>query len=254
MFRTSLCLSALTIACSIVTVVEAQEKKKNADVSGTWRYEYELEGQTQKDVLKLQMAKDGQVTGSYVGVSKSEIELTSGKVDGENVELELQLTYQGTPVKVKYNGKVKEDGIAGKVVAATSEGEMEFEWTANRSVEASDVVGLWELEIDAGDNILEPTLEISLDGKELKGEYKHAATNAQITLEKLRVEKNLVKFTVNTKFDGADLKADFSGRPYGNKISGTVEYTVNGDSGEVEFTGRMKVAKKSDAKPAASQK
>jgi autotransporter translocation and assembly factor TamB len=254
MYRANMLLSLLIVSCSLVTFADAQDKKKNADVSGTWRYEYELEGQTRKDTLKLNVTKDGQVTGSYTGVSKDAIELTSGKVEGDNLALELALTYQGTPVKVKYNGKIKDDDIVGKVVATTGEGDMEFDWTAKRSVEASDIVGLWELEIDAGDNVLEPKLEIKLDGKDLKGDYKDTNTNLQVNIDKLRIEKNVVKFTINAKLDGADLKADFSGRPYGNKISGTVAYDLAGQSGEVEFKGALKAPKKESDKPVAPAK
>jgi hypothetical protein len=243
-------LSTLIAVCSLVSFSHAQEKKKNVEVSGTWRYEYELEGATRKDTLKLQSGKDGQVMGTYSGVSEKPIEFANGKIAGDEVVLELSLTYQGTPVKIKYNGKIKGDDIVGKIVASTGEGDMDFEWTAKRSVEAADVVGLWELEINAGDSVLEPSLEITLDGKDLKGTYKDSNSNIEVSLEKLRIEKNSLKFTINAKLDGAEVKADFSGRPYGNKINGTVEYNLNGDTGEVEFNGKLKAASKADAKAA----
>lgn len=252
MNRSSLLLSSMLVVCSLVCLSHAQEKKKNVDVSGTWRYEYELEGATRKDSLKLNLGKDGQVTGTYTGVSDKPLELTSGKVEGDDVALELSLNYQGTMVKVKYNGKIKGDDIVGKVVASTGEGEMDFEWNAKRSVEASDVVGIWELEIDAGDSVLEPSIEFSLDGKDLKGSYKDNATNIQVAIEKPRIEMNSLKFTVNAKMDEGTVKADFSGRPYGNNISGTIEYDLNGQTGTVEFKGKLKAPKTEDPKSVAS--
>lgn len=249
MYRSSICLFALIVVGSVFQHSPAQEKKKAVDVSGTWRYEYELEGQTRKDTLKLTLGKDGQVTGSYVGVSEKPIDITSGKVDGDEVSLELGLTYQSIPVKVKYKGKIKGDDIVGKVVATTGEGDMEFDWAANRTVEAADVVGTWELEIDAGDSVLEPKLEISLNGKELKGTYKDSNANIQVDIEKPRIEKNKLMFTINAKLDGSNIKASFAGRPYGSKISGTVEYDLSGNTGEVEFKGSLKPAKKDDSKP-----
>ncbi len=56
------------LVASLATISLAQGKK-NVEVSGTWRYEYELEGQTRKDTLYLNASKDGVVTGTYVGVS-----------------------------------------------------------------------------------------------------------------------------------------------------------------------------------------
>lgn len=238
---------ALAFAC-VCSFGIAQEKKKIVDVSGTWRYEYELEGQTRKDSLLLNANKEGVVTGTYVGVSEKAVELKSGKVVGDEVTLDLELTYQGIQVKVKYKGKVKGDDIVGNVIAETPEGELPFEWVAKRSVEASDAVGEWQLEIDAGDRVVEPKIVVTMDGKILKGKYVDSSSNVSVDLENLRVEKNNLKFTVNVKMDVGSIKADFSGRPYGSKISGTVEYSLNGDSGQVEFKGNRKAPAKEEAK------
>lgn len=233
---------SMFVLLSLTTIGLTQEKKKNVEVSGTWRYEYELEGQTRKDSLMLNSNKDGAVTGTYVGVSEKPVEIKIGKIVGDDLTLELELTYQSIPVKVKYNGKVKGDDIVGKVTAETPEGELPFDWVAKRSVEASDTVGEWEFEIDAGDRVVEPKIIVTLDGKNLKGKYEDSSANVKVDLENLRVEKNNLKFTVNVKMDVGSIKADFSGRPYGNKISGTVEYTLNGEGGQVEFKGTRKVA------------
>lgn len=244
-------LVASLATLSLANISFAQGKK-NVEVSGTWRYEYELEGQTRKDVLQLNASKDGVVTGTYVGVSEKPIELKAGKIEGDQLTLDLELTFQGIDVKVKYTGKVKDDDIVGEVIAKTREGDMPFDWVAKRSVEASDVVGNWDLEIDAGDRVLEPKIELALDGKVLKGKYLDSTGNVNVDLEKTTVEKNNLKFTVNVKMDIGDIKAEFSGRPYGNKIKGVVEYTLNGEQGQVEFSGTRKVPKKDEAKPAAS--
>jgi hypothetical protein len=252
--RSSFLLSTLVGLSMFVSIANSQEKKKAVDISGTWRYEFDLEGKKQKDTLRLNMSKDGKVTGTYSGVVEKPVEVTSGKVDGDEVSLELAVKYQGMPVKVKYSGKVKGDDILGKVVASTGEGDMDFEWNAKRSVESDDLVGVWELEIDAGDTVLEPTLELTLEGKELKGDYKDTKGEVKATVEKIRVEKNSLKFTVNAKFEGNELKADFNGRAYGDKISGTIEYTLAGNSGEVEFKGKRKAAKKEEVKKDGAKK
>ena len=231
---------SLLLICSTALIVSAQEKKKDVDISGTWRYEYELEGASRKDALLLQVGKDGKVSGTYKGVADKPVEIKSGKVEGDKVTLEVELDYQGTAVKVNYDGKVKDDEIIGNVIATHSQGELKFDWNAKRTVEASDLVGVWELEIDAGDRVLEPVLEITLDGKELKATYVDTSSNNKLAVEKPVVEKNKLKFTVKTKMDGADIKADFSGRAYGNKITGSVDYDLGGQTGTVEFKGTRK--------------
>ncbi len=243
-------LLALLVSGVVAFTTVAQEKAKKVDPSGTWRFEYELEGQTMEDSLTLQLGKDGAVTGSYKGRSDESIDVT-GKIDGDQLLIDLELEVQGAPVKVKFDGKVKGDDIDGMVIATHSEGELEFDWIAKRSVSAEDVVGKWELEIDAVDTVLEPTVELALEGKELKGTYKDPDSGIEVELTDIKIEKNELKFSLTADFQGAPLKANFSGRPYGNKVAGFIEYDLNGESGEVDFEGIRKVEKPAEPAKAA---
>jgi hypothetical protein len=247
MFLRMLCsLALIGAACNYVN---AQPSSQRVDPSGSWRFEYDLEGQTVKDSLYLQLGKDGAITGTYRGRSDKAVEISSGKIDGDKIVVEMKIEYQGFPVDVKFDGKIKGDDIDGLVIASTPEGEMDFDWIAKRSVEVEDVLGIWELEIDAVETVLEPTAEFKLVDKELKGHYKDTDTGTDVEITNIRIEKNIVKFSITANFQGADLKANFEGRPYGNKISGTIEYDLNGETGEVEFEGVRKAPKtESDAK------
>jgi|694.fasta_scaffold00182_25 hypothetical protein len=243
-------LLALLVSGVVAFTTVAQEKAKKVDPSGTWRFEYELEGQTMEDSLALQLGKDGAVTGSYKGRSDESIDVT-GKIDGDQLLIDLELEVQGAPVKVKFDGKVKGDDIDGMVIATHPEGELEFDWIAKRSVSVEDVVGKWELEIDAVDTVLEPTVELTLEGKELKGTYKDPDSGIEVELTDIKIEKNELKFSLTADFQGAPLKANFSGRPYGNKVAGFIEYDLNGESGEVDFEGVRKVEKPAEPAKAA---
>jgi hypothetical protein len=203
-----------------------------------------------EDSLALQLGKDGAVTGSYKGRSDESIDVT-GKIDGDQLLIDLELEVQGAPVKVKFDGKVKGDDIDGMVIATHPEGELEFDWIAKRSVSVEDVVGKWELEIDAVDTVLEPTVELTLEGKELKGTYKDPDSGIEVELTDIKIEKNELKFSLTADFQGAPLKANFSGRPYGNKVAGFIEYDLNGESGEVDFEGVRKVEKPAEPAKAA---
>lgn len=241
------------VACNCI---QAQSSSGRVDPSGTWRFEYDLEGLTVKDSLHLQLGRDGVITGTYKGRADEPVELSSGKIDGDKVVIEMKIDFQGIPVEVKFDGKIKDDEIDGLIIASTAEGEIDFDWIAKRSVEAEDVLGVWELEIDAVETVLEPTVELKLVEKELKGQYKDADTGTDVEMTDIRIEKNVLKFSIAADFQGASLKADFAGRPYGNKISGTIEYDLNGEVGEVEFEGIRKAPKttKAEPKPAELQK
>jgi len=47
-----------------------------------------------------------------------------------------------------------------------------------------------------------------------------------------------LSFTIETDFQGSRIKADFMGRPYGDAIKGSIDYTLGNDVGEIEFTGQ----------------
>lgn len=237
-------IATLAIVGLVSTPIFAQNSTKRADPSGTWRFEYDLEGLTVKDSLELQLGKEGALTGMYKGRAEKAVEIKGGKVDGDQVTVEMSIEFQGIPIDVKFDGKIKDDEITGLIIATASEGEMEFDWVAKRSVEAEDVVGTWNYEIDAVETVLEPVLEIKLDGKELKGTYRDPDSGLETEMKNLRIESNQLKFTIEAEFQGNSLKADFSGRPYGNKISGTIDYDLSGQTGEIEFEGVRKVEEK----------
>lgn len=250
-------IAAIALFGVVANVAVAQETApatqakpaKRVDPSGTWRFEVDVDGQVTDHALELQLGKDGEVSGIYKSPLGEAVDIKSGKVDGDQLVVDLEIEYQGTPLAVKLDGKAKDDDIDGDIVVTTPEGDFSFAWVAKRSVKAEDVVGSWELEIDAVETILEPIVEIKLDGKELKGTYKDPDSGTDVVTENLRVENNVLKFTIKSDFQGAPLVANFEGRPYGSKIRGSIEYDIaDGQQvGNVDFEGVRKSPKKDAA-------
>jgi predicted RNA-binding protein len=103
---------------------------------------------------------------------------------------------------------------------------------------ADDVVGKWKLRIDANGNIMEPVLTVTKEGDKLKANYV-LGNDVKIEAKDVKVEKNELTFTIETDFQGSKIKADFMGRPYGDKIKGSIDYVLGNDVGEVDFTGQL---------------
>ncbi len=151
--------------------------------------------------------------------------------------------YQGMDVKLEFEGSVKGDSLTGNVHASTSEGSRDLPWTATRSVQPEDVVGTWKMRIDAGANVLEPEIVISKEGEKLKGKYK-SGTEIELDGIEVKVEKNELKFLIDTSYQGTKIKADYRGRPYGNKVRGTIDYDLGGNAGTIDFSGARSVGSK----------
>jgi len=222
----------------------AQEGSKNAvDPSGTWRWEYELEGTQYKDLVRLKLgepikdSKDKEVKGRYESTSGRKIQIENGRLSGDKISFEFKVNYQGMDVKLEFEGSIKYDTLTGKVKASTNEGNRDLEWTATRGVLPEDVVGKWKLRIDANGTIMEPVITISKEGDNLKGAY-NLGEDTKLSIKDVKIEKNMLTFTSSGDFQGSQLKADFMGRPYGDKIKGSIDYVVGSDVGELEFSGQ----------------
>jgi len=248
MKRQTALLFALPVLLIAAHGISAQERTNAVDPSGTWRWEYELNGETLKDSVQINLAKDNKVVGVYRGRSEKPVEIRDGKIKGETLTFNLTLDYQGNPLKIAFKGNVKNDDIDGNVVIATSEGDREYPWTPKRSVRLEDVVGHWQLKIETDNNTLEPTLDVAREGDKYKGRYK-SGDRIDVEVTNLKVEDNQLLFSIAAEVDGSKIKGDFKGRPYGDKIKGSIAYELGDRSGDIDFTGtRQSLDKDSAAK------
>ena len=237
--------SVLALAFAFLTAVDvsAKEDKKQVDPSGTWRWQYEWQGETHEDTVRLNLGKDGKVVGTFRGQSEKDIEIKDGKMEGDRLSYSFTSEWEGAELLVNFSGTIKGDEIDGRLIAEVNGGSHEFPWKPKRSVQMDDVVGTWEIRIDANGNVFEPTMTISKDGKEYKTSYV-TMQGQELEVKNLRVEKNSLLFTATAEFEGNTLTVDYSGRPYGDKYVGKIEYDIAGNSGEVDFAAKRRPEKK----------
>ena len=220
----------------------SQEPAKRVDPSGTWRFEVDSEEHS----IELQLGQNGSLTGKHKGPVQEGVSsaIEGGKVEGDKVTVHMRVYIQGVLLKVKFEGQMKNDDITGVIVVTVPRNgrliEEKSAWLAKRSVKGEDVVGTWGLKIDGIEPIRAPILEIRLDGKELKGNYTDPNYGTELAVQQLRIEENHLKFSIEGKFRDSDFKADFNGRPYGSKITGTTDYVLSGQPGKAKFEGVRK--------------
>ena len=102
-----------------------------------------------------------------------------------------------------------------------------------------DVVGRWQMMIEADGNTLEPVVTISKEGDKFKANYV-SGTQLDVEVINLKIENNLLLFSIDTEVNGTKIKAAYKGRPYGDKIKGSIDYVLGTNSGEIDFTGTRK--------------
>lgn len=239
----AICFGFTTLSGAAV----AQEASRTpVDPSGTWRWEYELDGAQYKDLVRLKVgssmkdSKDKEVKGVYESSSGRKVEIRNGRISGQKLTFDFNINFQGMDVKLEFEGTIAKDELDGTVHASANEGSRDLPWTATRGVQADDVLGTWKMRIDANGTILEPVVTISKDGNSLKASYASATDSGQeirIDANDVKIDKNQLCFGIETEYQGTSIKADYKGRPYGDQIRGTIDYVLGGNAGEIDFTG-----------------
>jgi hypothetical protein len=110
------------LSCALAVVVYA------ADASGKWSFE--TQGRNGPATQTLNLKQDGgSLTGTLTGGRGGEVQISEGKVDGNNVSFTVVREFQGNKINIKYNGVVSGDEM--KLTIETGRGPQEV--TAKRS-------------------------------------------------------------------------------------------------------------------------
>ena len=85
-----------------------------ADVTGNWKFEVQTDGGGGSPSFALKQNGE-KLTGTYTGLFGTLP--VNGSVKGDAIEIELDVTYEGTKGKVRYSGKIESaQKMSGKVV------------------------------------------------------------------------------------------------------------------------------------------
>lgn len=102
-----------------------------ADVTGTWKWTTERNGQTFETVLKLKQAGD-KLSGTISGRNNTETEIMDAKISGETISFKVVREFNGNTFTQKFEGKVSGDTIKGERKMERDGQEQSREWEAKR--------------------------------------------------------------------------------------------------------------------------
>jgi hypothetical protein len=249
-------VSTITVASLLASATLAQdaavsektsdkktEKVKSVDPSGTWRWESDRNGDTVKHQLKLDVNKKEEVTGTYFGMMDG-LKSKKGVIKGDKLVLEFDVERDNFAFQAKYEATIKGDKATGTLYFESDQGSGDIPWEAERSVELSDVVGTWELELETPEGeIHEPSLTIKDKGKEFVATWDGKELG-EFPVKDLKANAGKFSFTLTGDIDGNDFVAKCVTKPMGSKFNGVMELEIGGDAIELEFAGTRKTDKK----------
>lgn len=253
----SVCTSGLAIVGLVLIVGQAAAQTEDAgqtppassesklqpvaDPAGTWRWEYNFNGNRVEGRLHLDW-DDKQLVGNYTAYDrKSDIE--QAELEKDQLSFVTKREFNGNQFVVTFSGQVKSDDIAGKVaIDFGGNRAQEFEWNPKRVVELDDVLGTWELRVETPGGIVEPQLTISKDGDKLRGKSVSNVLGER-DAKNIGLKGNELSWDIAGEANGESIKIHYKGKPRGNAIEGTLEFDFNGQKSTRKFTGKRTPAK-----------
>jgi hypothetical protein len=97
-------IHVVLLACALAVVALA------ADVSGKWKFETQGRNGAVTQTLTLKASGDT-LTGSLAGGRGGDVEISDGKVSGDDISFNVNREFQGNKITTKYTGKVSGDTI-----------------------------------------------------------------------------------------------------------------------------------------------
>ncbi|GAB5404981.1 MAG: hypothetical protein Aurels2KO_32120 [Aureliella sp.] len=237
--RTLTLLSAIVVAALPQWALAADRKP----VDGRWIWTLDIEGNTIHSELQLHTDGD-KLTGSYKDENVS-AEITDGGFDDLNVWFDMEVELNGAEIDIEFSGEYDADSINGTIEASINDGEEtgEFDWAARRETRPQDVAGEWQIEFDAPDGVTySPALVVKEKSGKLSGIMK--SEEGEIEIEKIELKDHAFTFAYTVDYQGAELDLKYKCMPRGHKIGGVIEYSVDGNEGEMEFEGNRNVLEK----------
>jgi hypothetical protein len=102
---------------------------------------------------------------------------------------------------------------------------------------ADDPTGTWKWSTTFGDNTIESTLKVKLEGDKLTGVYV-GRNNTESPISDGTFKDNMVKFNVVREFNGNKFTIKYSGTLSGDSIKGKSEFERDGQAQSRDFEAK----------------
>lgn len=229
--------------------VAAADKKKDVDPSGTWRVEFNFQGRAIKDEYRFEKGLKGVIGGS-LDRNERVHKLQDIKVDGDALTFNISHQNNNRSWTAEYKGTIKNDAITGTLSVERNARNFEFDWNPKRSVELEDVIGTWKLAIESENGTFHPSVTISEKDGKPQAKYISDYFKGELNVTSVKIDKNILHWSVKGETNGNAFTMNFKARPYGNRMSGDQSAEFNGQSVNVgKFVAfKEKPKKKADDK------
>jgi len=239
MKRNHLTTLAAVAFCLVATPLMADETATTAtDPSGTfsWTQDY---GQGEADHCLVLNADGDDLTGIYCSGDLC-VPLQDGKIEDGEFSFKIELDIDGTTIEVVTTGKVEGDKLTGVSTIDDGGDGQESDLQAERNTRPEDVIGTWNVTIEAEGQIFEHVAEVTQDGETLMVEYLTDEFGDHDAVD-VKLADNKLSFTIAVESPEGGLELKFDTKPRGGKLTGELEYQVGDITGSTEIEAEREV-------------
>ena len=205
------------------------------DPSGTWVWDSEFQGETETNSLQVRL--EGEALVGEFRRGDVEVTIRSGKSSNEGIEFEIpfQLNNGGEWV-ITCEATIDGNAVSGSYRYERDNCIEESVWNAKRTITNKDLVGTWSLHINGPDGVTyTPDAIFKLNDSSLVGAYNATSLDQKLPMSMVELDGDELTFAV----DQPGLKLNYVGTVSDKSISGNLEFDIQGNSGDVAFTGTL---------------
>jgi hypothetical protein len=201
----------------------------------------------------LSLNWDGKKLGGKYTSFGNTVKIEEGKLEKDAVSFAVRPEFNGFEMLVKFNGTVAKDEIKGKINLDFGDEPREIDWVARRTVVADDVIGVWDMVVEApGGNEFESTLTVTKDDKGLQA--KTESDFGEFDAKNVQIKDNQLIFELASDNADFNFKIVYKALPRGNAMEGKSEFDFGGNTGEMNFTAKRRPPKEEKrAEPARAE-
>ncbi|MBX9789210.1 MAG: hypothetical protein K2Y37_09875 [Pirellulales bacterium] len=185
--------------------------------------------------LKVNIKQDGDnYKGTMVGDDGVESELTDIAFKDDELKFALSRDFGGQQLTSKFTGKLTAEKFEGSVDYDIGGQAGTLEVTGGRP--KLDLTGTWLLVATSEGGVFEPKLHLKHDGETLEGKYEW---NEDVTAEIKdgKIVDGEITFTVTHDFNGEEIVVKYKVKLDGEKLAGSADYDLAGQTGTAEIEG-----------------
>jgi hypothetical protein len=209
-----------TFAILMTALALALGSARAAEVTGKWKAEFEAGGFQMKYTYDLKADGD-KVTGKAYRErdgAKSDVDLTDGKLTGDQISFVETVHIGDQDVRIEYKGKVAGD----QMKLTRSVGDFGTEDIVATREKMASVAGKWTAEFDSGVGHQNYTYDFKVDGDKLSGKASRSVDDAKTDTDitEGKVSGNDISFVEMLKIPDQDqaIRIQYTGKVAGDEI------------------------------------